>query len=219
MRAIPQLYHLSGPLRRWVLPLLAAAVILGGTAQLSIAQKTAAQKPAAQGFEAFKLVRTRNIFDPERHPASAKATGPAINPASDYLALTGTLLSKDKALAFFSGSRPSYDKVLPLREKIAGLTITKITPESITVDRAGKALTVPVGWTIPLTGGASALAPAAAPDAPAGGLSAPPAPAAAAPASPNLAAGPNPGGTPPAPPPANDEVARRMRERHLQESK
>jgi hypothetical protein len=182
---------------------------------------------AQQNFESFKLVRSRNIFDPDRRPppsqnGAAASAVPIVQ--SDYVALTGTLLTSDKALAFFSGSRADFNQVLPVKSKIAGVTITKITVDNITIDRAGKTATVPVGWTVPLNG--SAPAPAPVPDA----LPAPAAfGAAPAPAAPAAAAKTIPGPGPavagatarPAVPVAtpNPDVARMMRERRLQEVK
>ena len=108
-----------------------------------------------KGFDAYPLVRTRNIFDPERQPGVAspgsgqsQATQPQAN--TDFAALTGVLVTPEKTLAFFSGSRPEFNKVLPLNATIAGATLTKITPDSIEVEREGKSVTVAVGQTVPL---------------------------------------------------------------------
>jgi hypothetical protein len=189
------------------------------------------------GFDAFKLVRTRNIFDPDRRPlavetAAGGGAGAVSAPPtkSDYLALTGTLISPDKTLAFFSGSRDDYHKVLPVKEKIAGVTITAITPTGISVDRAGKTVKVAVGWTVPLDNSASAPAPTPPPDASAApAVSEAPAAVAAATSASAPAAGAAPGAAPAAPaasptasvPPGfnRDEVTRRMMEKRLQELK
>jgi len=115
-------------------------------------------------YDSFRLVRTRNIFDPDRRamvPASvvqAAPPSPPITPA-DFVALNGVLMTSDRTLAFFSGSRPEYSKVLPVQGSIAGATLLKITPDSIVVDRNGKQITVAVGQTIPLDGSAPAAAP------------------------------------------------------------
>ena len=207
---------------------------------LAAANSGWAQKPvsAAQGFDAFKMVRTRNIFDPDRRPppsqngTSAAAAVPLAQ--SDYVVLTGTLVTNDKALAFFSGSRADFNKVLPVQEKIAGATITKIDPGSVTIDRAGKTVTIAVGWTVPLNGAASAPAPAPAPETsralPAFGSTPPPAAAspspqnsfgaavlsAVAPGAANPPGAGAPAGTPAAAAP-NEDVARMMRERRQRE--
>lgn len=108
------------------------------------------------------MVRTRNVFDPDRRSLSAAAASPAATAVkpSDYVALTGTLLNAGKALAFFSGSRADFNKVLGVRDKIADATITAITAGGVEVDRAGKKVTVSVGQTVPLDNSAPASAPA-----------------------------------------------------------
>jgi type II secretory pathway component PulC len=148
-------------------------------------------------YDTYRMVRTRNIFDPDRRAmaavsasASASASQNAASSApvtqSDYVALNGILITSDKALAFFSGSRAEYNKVLPVQDAIAGAKLVRIMPDSIVVERDGKQITVAVGQTVPLDGSAPAAAPAAAPvpaissptsqqtsspDAPAGGMS------------------------------------------------
>ena len=128
------------------------------------------------------------------------------------------MITKDKALAFFSGSRADFNKVLPVHDKIAGLTITRITPDNITLDQAGKPVTVTVGWSVPLNGAASAPGPTPVPAAVPAPGAIPPAGAPAAPAGPNPAPGPPPvAGAPPPPVSPNDDIARIMRARRLQE--
>jgi hypothetical protein len=219
-----------------------------GAILLAATHPARAQKPAAaQGFDAFKMVRSRNIFDPDRRPPPSQNGSSAASAVplaqSDYVALTGTLVTNDKALAFFSGSRADFDKVLPIKEKIAGATITKIDHGSVTIERAGKTATVAVGWTVPLNGAASAPAPVpeAAPALPAFGASAPAATSSAPPpagnggggsplsvfgpavlsaVAPGPPAGANPGApaaTPAPPAPPNEDVARMMRERRQRE--
>src|ERR1700683_5600778 len=76
-----------------------------------------AQAPASkQGFDAYHILVARNIFDPNRVAISASAgtqPRPVEQPhkATDYVTLTGVMVNDGKALAFFSGSRPDYDKV------------------------------------------------------------------------------------------------------------
>ncbi|MGB8355213.1 MAG: hypothetical protein WCD79_15045, partial [Chthoniobacteraceae bacterium] len=146
-------------------------------------------------YDTYRMVRTRNIFDPDRRAmaavsasasASASQSAAASAPVtqSDYVALNGILITSDKSLAFFSGSRAEYNKVLPVQDAIAGAKLLKIMPDSIVVERDGRQTTVAVGQTVPLDGSAPAAAPVAAPatssptsqqtsspDAPAGGLS------------------------------------------------
>jgi hypothetical protein len=146
-----------------------------------------AQAPANKmSFDTFRMVQTRNIFDPERsrdlvlassssaHSLSSGTTGsgsgappPVVNAgSSDYVVLTGIMMTEDQTLAFFAGSQPEYNKVIALKGSIAGATITKITPSSIDVQRNGKQVTVLVGQTVPFDDSAPGLPPASSPAAP-----------------------------------------------------
>ena len=115
-----------------------------------------AQKPAPakkQTYESFAMVRTRNIFDPDRQgnaPITNAQPVVAAPTAADYASLTGTLVTADKLLAFFSGSRSEFNKVLPVGSTIAGATITKISPNEIVINRDEKPITIAVGQTVPL---------------------------------------------------------------------
>jgi hypothetical protein len=122
-----------------------------------------AQAPASgQGFEAYHIVETRNIFDPERQPMVAGAPPRVIEQphrATDFIMLTGVMVNDGKALAFFSGSQPDYDKVTPINGEIAGGKVTRIAPGGIEVDRAGRKIVVAVGQTVPFDNSAPAAPP------------------------------------------------------------
>jgi len=176
-----------------------SAVLLIGAPSAVFGQKdkpTPTRKPT---YERFTMVRTRNIFDPDRQ-ANAPITGPkpVVTTATDFAALTGTLVTADKMLAFFSGSRPEFSKVLSVHGEIAGATLTQITPNAIVIERAGKTTTVAVGQTVPLD---ASSAPTSAP-----------APAASAPVS------TAPASTDPSSP-SKEAIIRRMMEKRQQELK
>ena len=179
-------------------------------------------------YDDFRLLHTRNVFDPDRrplHPAGTTAASTALGHA-DYLALTGTLLDGDKTYAFFSGSRSDFNKVLSVRDKIANATITEITPLNIVIDRGGKRVNVAVGQTVPLD---DKSAPGPAPsnlaevtattiERPAGTDDAPPSPGTAASAPDAAPATSAPaGGKPPAT--SKEEIMRRMMEKRQQDLK
>jgi hypothetical protein len=123
-----------------------------------------AQAPAAgKGFDAYSVLTERNIFDPNRMPRVAGAPPPVVEPprkAGDYVALTGVMIHEGRALAFFSGSRPDYDKVAEVNGEIAGAKVTRIAPGGIEVDRAGKKVVVAVGQTVPFDNSAPGAPPA-----------------------------------------------------------
>jgi len=179
-----------------------------------------AQKPApARGFDAFNLVQTRNIFDPQRYGSSApvsQAAVPTGTPAGDYVALTGVLVTDQQTLAFFSGSRPDYEKVLAVDGEIAGAKLKKITPNGIVVDRNGHTVSINVGQTVPFDNSAPVAVPVAAPMVT---PTATPVPATIP--TPEAASVPvaSPSPAPNALPPNLSDVMRRMMERRQQELK
>jgi hypothetical protein len=212
MKTFPLARHLPG-----VFMMLA---LLGATA--------AHAQTKTSGFEAYKLVQTRNIFDPDRRAlashwgSNAPSSGGSISSRrseysaprrnSDYIALTGILVTEDKSLAFFGGSRPDYDKVLTVKNLVAGATITKITAANIEVQRDGKSIVVAIGQTVPFDNSAPAPAPvpvaATAPP-----LSDSPAPSSGGSITPN-----SPPAAPSAPGSMSD-VMKRMMERRQQQLK
>ncbi len=176
-------------------------------------------------YDSFRLVHTRNVFDPDRRPVRPPNGAPAPTTRADYAALTGTMLLPDKTYAFFSGSRSEFNRVLTVREKIANATITGITALNIEVERDGKRTTVAIGQTVPFDNQTAPGVPPveAPPDTPAPSAgSGAPATATAAGTLPPTALRPTAGtvSTASKGPPANlEEIRRRMMEKRQQELK
>lgn len=158
--------------------------------------------PTAQGFEAFRHVRTRNIFDPTRRgprvetpPSAAASAAPR---RSRSLSLTGTMVTQGRSLAFFGGAE---NRVIGVGESVANFKVTKIAATQVSLERAGKELQLDVGRQVALEGPGEIVEGApvveAAPEAPAAATGVP---AAAAPA----------GGD-------KNEILRRMMERRAKE--
>ena len=192
----------------------------GGGSPAPGASPAAGGNPRA-GYEAFRLFHTRNVFDPDRRPpravaAETPAPPPPAPARTDFVALTGVLLRADRSLAFFSGSRAEYNKVLAVSDRIAGAEITQILPAGVEIARAGQKTQVAVGQTVPLVNGA---APAAAP-APEAYASAPSTASSAAVGSTapgnNGAASASPGAASSS---KQEEIRRRLEERRRQEQK
>ena len=184
----------------------ALGLLLAGNTGAQAAEKVA-------GFDAFRLMRTKNMFDPNRRPArtetaSAQRPAPARENKSSSLTLTGTMVTEGKTLAFFTGTRADYSKVLSVGGTIADCKITAIKPTEVEMERGGKPGALAVGHHLQIEGAPSdvpAEEPAAATPAP----GAPPAdPAAPAPAGPT---------TGPAPSNDKSDVLRRMMERREKE--
>lgn len=143
---------------RFFLMLGAAILAISAPAQISNRKLS---------YENFRMLRSRNVFDPERLPGVV-ATPPPPTAApvtrADYAALTGTLITSEKALAFFSGSRPDFNKVLTVGGTIAGATVVGITQSGIEVTLGAKRIAIAVGQTVPLNANSvPEAAPASAP--------------------------------------------------------
>jgi hypothetical protein len=138
-------------------------LIAAAPALLLFAEVTRAQSTGPlEGYNAFRLVRTRFIFDPERQATRSEAAVPRAQSApsrSNFIAVTGTMVTPGRTLAFFSGSQPEYSKVISVGETIADFKITSITPAQVELERAGQPIIVPVGRQLPLDGSTTAVAP------------------------------------------------------------
>lgn len=135
---------------------LSAAATL---AWLSVPRANAQEN--GQGYNAFRTVRTRNIFDPQRRAmrtetAPTQAAGPAQN-RPNFFALTGAMVADDRMLAFFSGSRSDYNKVLRPGETIADFKIAEVTATGVQLARDGKMVALNVGQQIALEGPTAGL--------------------------------------------------------------
>ncbi len=170
----------------------------------------AAEKPA--GYDTFQLIRTRPIFDPNRKPPKKESDQPrAVTPSrpkSVHLALTGTMVTEARKLAFFTGSRSEFNKIVSVGEKLGDYTVATITASEVKLDQAGKPTVVTMGKRLQLEGTeADAVEPEPAPAAPAGTSATPAADGSAAPA-----ASPPSGGSP-------SDILKRMMERRAKEIK
>jgi len=184
---------------------LIASVSICGAAFASAAEKV-------QGYDAFALVKTRHIFDPNRRAPikaseQARPTAPS-RPKSVHLSLTGTMVTDERSLAFFSGSRSEFNKIVSVGGKIGDFTVKTITGAQVDLDQGGKATALAVGKRLQLEGTEADAE--SEPDAPPSDVpntssspSTPTAPAGTAPAS---------GGSP-------SEILKRMMERRAQEMK
>ena len=181
-------------------------------------------------YDSFRLIHTRNVFDPDRRPVRPVNSAPAaVGPTrADYAALTGTMLSAEKSYAFFSGSRPEFNKVLSVHDNFANATITGITGQSIEIERGGKRTAILIGQTVPFDNQtAPGEPPAEAPtpevsssvSAPGSGGTYRSATGATSPYRPATAGNPAAASTSKAPPANLDEIRRRMMEKRQQELK
>ena len=111
--------------------------------------------PAA-GFESYRVVVNRNIFDPTRRqrretPPQPPPSAPAPAPARDHIDLTGVLLSPEATVAFFEGSREEHGKVLKTGDTIAQYTIARIQSDRVVLSGDKGTLELPVGGSLQQT--------------------------------------------------------------------
>ena len=173
------------------------------------------QTAPAKGFDAFNLVKTRNLFDPNRKATHVEApqetrAGSTNRTRPSYVALTGTMVAEGRSLAFFSGSRTEFSKVVPIGDAVAGYKVVSITPLQAELEHGGKSFVLAVGHRLQLEGSTDEI-PAT---ETAGGAEASTTPS--SPANPNAPAPAAAGGAPPA---TTDkaEIMRRMIERRQKE--
>lgn len=136
--------------RRWMIILAASLVVLSpGFAAAQDEPKVDVE------FDEFKLVRTRNIFDPDRRVAAPGGRTPpaAAERRSSFLGVTGTMVTPTKSLAFFTGSLSDYNKVAGIGERVADFSVTSITSTAVELERDGKKLSVAVGRRLSLEAG------------------------------------------------------------------
>jgi hypothetical protein len=184
--------------------IIPALIMLAALAQLASAQTPATPK----GFDAYGIVKTRNIFDPDRNPFVPTFAPPRPRSVerprrySDTITLTGVMVNNGKAYAFFFGGQPDDDKVIGVNGVIGGAKVTKITAASAELNQNGKAISVPVGQSVSI--GDGSITPASSGAAPSYSTSeAPPSDSPSQPATP--------------PPGYLNDVMRRMMERRQQQ--
>lgn len=110
----------------------------------------------SEGYEVFRNVRTKNIFDPTRRgprietPPTAGANSPGSRGRS--LALTGTMVTEGKALAFFGGSAADGSRVVSVGNNVANFKVTEIGAAHVSLEHDGKSLVLDVGRQISFDG-------------------------------------------------------------------
>ena len=114
------------------------------------------------------MVRQKNIFDPNRRPmrvdSGSEGRSSGKERRASYFTLTGTMVAEGRSLAFFSGSRSEYSKVIPVGEVVGGFKVRSISPLQTELERDGRLFTIAVGRSQQIDGSTdevSVAAPAA----------------------------------------------------------
>jgi len=127
--------------------LLVAAVLCLLLSVPALGRAQESRSSAAPGFESFRIVVDRNIFDPNRRE-SRPETSPAPEdpaPQPDQLALTGVLIYEGEGVAFFEGTEPDYNVDLKQGGTVAGYRIVEIRTDGIKLSKNGREIELPVG--------------------------------------------------------------------------
>jgi hypothetical protein len=142
----------------WACPrLLGAAALLALAATLGAPETAAAGAPvgapkAARAenaalppagnspkLESFRVITARNIFDPNRVDASARAGNRDLPRATgDFIALVGTMQFEKGLYAFFDSTSPKYRQVLKAGGRIGDFTVKKVTHQGVELARDDK---------------------------------------------------------------------------------
>lgn len=99
------------------------------------------------GFDEFKIITQRNIFDPNRSaPGRPRRTEDRPKPTRvDYLNLVGAMSYEKGRFAFFDGSSSDYRKSVKPGDSIAGYKVADVTQEKVTLQAGDKKIDLPVG--------------------------------------------------------------------------
>lgn len=122
------------------------------------AEPTAGSPPASDsGFEPFRVIVTRNIFDPGRRVGATEGTRSTEPPPGEIkiedfhgesLSILGVLVDGIDAVVFIGSSDGRYDGVVTVGETIAGCRVLEARTDAVRLGQDGQSLTVPVGATL-----------------------------------------------------------------------
>ncbi len=100
-------------------------------------------------FNKYKIILERNIFDSTRgidNNISIEQLIPTPTPEPDYIDVTGTIIQKNKAIAFFEGSKTNFNKAISTGNFIANAKLIKINNTQITLEFNNKQhIIIPIG--------------------------------------------------------------------------
>jgi hypothetical protein len=119
-----------------------ALALAGGLS--AFAQTNGNQTPGPTDYAQFsRFVAARNIFDPNRQPHYTSSrprtrTTRMHSPSTPAFTFVGTMSYEKGLFAFFSGNSDELKQVLPVGQKIAGYTVTQVSPGRVTLAAADK---------------------------------------------------------------------------------
>ncbi len=95
-------------------------------------------------FKSYSIVISRNIFSATKAPPPTRSEVRRV-PQIDMISLVGTMSSDKGQLAFFDGTASSFRTAVKLTNVVAGLTVSAITPEQVTLTGNGQTFLLRVG--------------------------------------------------------------------------
>ena len=125
----------------------AVSTNITATTNTTAADSTASTKDLA-GFDEFKIITQRNIFDPNRRDRTRFPNGSGEQPKPrriDYLNLVGAMSYEKGRFAFFDGSSSEYRKSVKPGDTIAGYKVANVTQNDVTLESGDKKIQLPVG--------------------------------------------------------------------------
>ncbi len=109
-------------------------------------------------FSDFKIITDRNIFNTRRYARSSNNTERRETPRAvriDSLTLVGTMSYEKGWFAFFDGTSSDYRKAAQPNEKVAGFTVSEITPMHVKLQWETNEVTLRVGTQLRRENGGS----------------------------------------------------------------
>ena len=127
--------------------LLVAAVLFLLLSVQALGRAQEDRSSTAPGFDSFRIVVDRNIFDPNRRASRPERRSAPKEPAAqpDQIALTGVLIHEGAAVAFFEGTKPEYSVDLKEGGTVAGYTVVEIRTDGLKLSKDGREIELPVG--------------------------------------------------------------------------
>ena len=138
-------------LLRWTASTALVMLALGAASRAPAQPADEGAEPT--GFEAFRVLVSRNIFDPERRPdlpAPQPREVPTPAPPSEVVevVLLGTLVHGDRHVAFVREGEDGKSEVIESGRSVAGFEVAEIDTKGVRLTREGADIHLPVGQAL-----------------------------------------------------------------------
>ena len=131
----------------YILILLVATFGVSRAEDTNAAPATTTVSAEKQGFDEFKIITQRNIFDPNRSaPGAPRRNVETPKPKRiDYLSLVGAMSYEKGRFAFFDGTSSEYRKSVKPGDSIAGYKVADVAQNKVTLQNGDEKIELPVG--------------------------------------------------------------------------